>query len=384
MKNIFLTIAILMSASLFVNADLFPDGTSTATYVDNGTGLDITVNIGWASTTGEYGDGFVVTIEGVDYCIEGAATGAWGSVGSGCAFEGTAPSTFGDFSTSPTTVTITIPYPAGWAPGDPVAILIDGYGDAFGDDPTGVNSFYLDESIDATEFVPPPPPFTCNSGDDPTEIFNSGESIQGFAVVSSTVDDAGDPLGAICADDFVVGSGGTTLNGIFAPGTFSSGAGTVTDVTVIVYTDAGGMIGPAVCTYTEVPTTVGGINDGDVGVQFSSPCTLGMGTYWISVEVNGSGRWNWIQSAATPGQTGAEAQLIDPIDYFGAGIIDWTGFAAIGLAGDLGFVLYSCGDEPSTVPTLSQWGLMTLALLLMTFGAIKIGVPAVQTSLKRK
>jgi len=384
MKNIFLTIAILMSASLFVNADLFPDGTSTATYVDNGTGLDITVNIGWASTTGEYGDGFVVTIEGVDYCIEGAATGAWGSVGSGCAFEGTAPSTFGDFPASPVVVTITIPYPAGWAPNDPVAILIDGYGDTFGDDPAGINSFYLDESIDATVFVPPPPTVSCDSGVDAEELFNSGEDPLGNAVVSSTVDDAGDPLGAICADDFVVGSGGTTLDGILAYGFFSAGAGTVTDVTVTVYTDAGGMIGPAVCSYTEVPSSIGGISGADVGVQFSSPCTLGMGTYWISVEVNGSGRWNWVQSAAIPGQTGAEAQLIDPIDYFGAGFTDWTSFSDIGLAGDLGIILYSCGDEPSTVPTLSQWGLMTLALLLMTFGAIKIGVPAVQTSLKRK
>jgi len=121
MKNIFLTIAIMFSAALFVNADFFPNG-STATYVDNGTGLDITININYGTNTGEWGDGFVVTIDGVDYCIEGANTGAWGSSGSGCVFEGGAPSDFGDFPNSPTVVTITVPYPAGWAPGDPVDI----------------------------------------------------------------------------------------------------------------------------------------------------------------------------------------------------------------------------------------------------------------------
>jgi len=379
MKNIFLTIAIVLTSLVFVKADFFPTG-STATYVDNGTGLDVTVSIAWASTTGEYGDGFVVTIDGVDYCIEGAVTGAWGDPS--CAFFGVGPSNFGDFAASPTVVTITIPYPAGFSPGDPIDFLVDGYGDGFGDDPLGANSVYLDEMGTATEFVPPPPPVTCVSGVDAVELFNSGEDPNGNAIVSSTVDDTGAPLGAICAADFVVGSGGTTLDGILAYGIWSAGTGTVTDVTVTVYTDAGGMVGPSVCSFTEVPTTVGGTAGADVGVQFSSPCTLGMGTYWISVEVNGSGRWNWLQSA---GQQGAEAQLIDPADYFGLGVIDWTTFTVLGLAGDLGFALYSCGEEePVLVPTLSQWGLMTLALLLMTFGAIKIGVPAVQTSFNKR
>jgi len=379
MKNIFLTIAIVLTSLVFVKADFFPTG-SSATYVDNGTGLDVTVSIEWGSTTTEFGDGFVVTIDGVDYCIEGAATGAWGDPS--CAFFGIGPSDFGDFATSPVVVTITIPYPAGFSPGDPIDFLVDGYGDAFGDDPTGANSVYLDEMGTATEFMPPPPPVTCVSGVDPVELLNSGINPAGSAIVSSTVDDTGAPLGAISADDFVVGSGGTTLDGILAYGIWSAGTGTVTDVTVTVYTDAGGMVGPSVCSFTEVPTTVGGTAGADVGVQFSSPCTLGMGTYWISVEVNGSGRWNWLQSA---GQQGAEAQLIDPADYFGLGVIDWTTFTVLGLAGDLGFALYSCGEEePVLVPTLSQWGLMTLALLLMTFGAIKIGVPAVQTSFNKR
>jgi len=381
MKNIILTFAIVLSAAIFVKADFFPDGTSSSTYVDNGTGIDVTVSIGWGSNTTEWGDGFVVTIDGVDYCIEGPYSGAWGDAA--CAFFGIGPSSFGDFPTSPVVVVITIPYPAGWSPGDPIDVLIDGYGDAYGDDATGANSVYLDEAIQSTEFVPPVI-VACGNGAEPDEFFNSGEDPVGNAIVSSTIDDFGYPLGAICADDFVVGAGGTTLDGIYAYGFWSFPPGTVTDVTVIVYTDAGGMIGPAVCTYTEVPTFVGGNNGADVGVQFSSPCVLGAGTYWISVEVNGSGRWNWTQSA---GQQGAEAQIIDPIDYFGLGLTDWTSFSATGagLSGDMGFGLLSCGDDaPVLVPTLSQWGLMTLALLLMTFGALKISFTSLQPGRQRK
>jgi len=470
MKNIFLTLAIIFSATLFVNADFFPTG-STATYVDNGTGLDVTINISWGTNTTEWGDGFVVTIDGVDYYVEGG-TGAWGDPGS--AFFGTLPSGLGDFTTSPTVVTITIPYPAGWMPGDPIDILIDGYGDAYGDDPTGVNSSYLDEPAVATEFVPPPPPVVVDcGGPDADEFFNSGEDPAGNGVVSSTIDDAGAPLGAICADDFVVGAAGLDLDGILAYGFFSAGTGTATDITVIIYDDAGGIPGAVVCSYTEVPSYVGGAFMGDFGVDFSSTCSLPAGTYWISVEVNGTGRWNWLQSA---GQQGAEAQLIDPNDYFMGGFTSWTGFTALGLAGDMGFGLYSCGAAPPCdltitveqvtcddagtsddasddiieytvtvsggtgtwsdagigvagqaygtptapimvtgagsvtvtaiddadptctatltdtlvgcampgVPTLSQWGLMTLALLLMIFGAVKIGAPAVQTSFNRK
>jgi len=56
--------------------------------------------------------------------------------------------------------------------------------------------------------------------------------------------------------------------------------------------------------------------------------------------------------------------------------------AGCGLPADIDITCAGCGDI--TVPTLSQWGLMTLALLLMTFGALKIGAPSMQTSLSRK
>jgi|GEM_PF-3432001 len=149
MKKILYIVLCLLLVNYTAKADFFPDGTSSAGYVDNGTGLDVTVNIGWGSNTTEFGDGFVVTIDGVDYYVEGA-TGAWGDAGS--AFFG-APSGFGDFAGSPVTTTITIPYPAGWMSGDMITVMIDGYGDAFGDDPSGANSFYLDETITANEIV---------------------------------------------------------------------------------------------------------------------------------------------------------------------------------------------------------------------------------------
>lgn len=151
MKRILYTILALLLISYTAKADLFPDGTSNAIYTNNGTGLDVTVTIGWGSNTSEWVDGFVVTIDGVDYYVEGG-TGAWGDPGS--VFFGTPPSQFGTFTASPTTVTITIPYPAGWMSGDVISIMIDGYGDAYGDDPSGANSVYLDETIDAAELIP--------------------------------------------------------------------------------------------------------------------------------------------------------------------------------------------------------------------------------------
>jgi len=347
MKNIFLIIVMILSTTLLVKADIFPDGTSSATYVDNGTGLDVTIDIGWGTFTGEWADGFVVTIDGVDYCIEGANSGAWGDPN--CSFFGNGPTGFGEFTTPPTTVTITIPYPAGWSSGDPIDVLIDGYGDAFGDDPTGANSFYLDELVVAIEFVPPPPPVVVDCGGvDADEPFNSGEDPGGNGVVSSTFDELLAPLGAICADDFVVGAAGLELDGILAYGFWSGGiASTVTDITVTIYADAPGGPGAVVCSYTEVPSYIGGAFLGDYGVDFSSTCSLPAGTYWVSVEVNGDNRWNWLQSA---GQQGAEAQLIDPIDYFGLGATNWTTFTSIGLGGDMGFGLYSCPTDVCASP----------------------------------
>jgi len=51
--------------------------------------------------------------------------------------------------------------------------------------------------------------------------------------------------------------------------------------------------------------------------------------------------------------------------------------AACGLPAD---VTVTCSSCDVLVPTLSQWGLMTLALLLMTFGALKMGYTSLQTS----
>lgn len=332
----------ILSTTLLVKADIFPDGTSSATYVDTGVDLTVTIIIGWGTSTGEWVDGFVVTIDGVDYCIEGGFSGAWGNPN--CSFFGNGPTGFGAFTTSPTTTTITIPYPAGWSPGDPIDILIDGYGDAFGDDPSGANSIYLDELIVATEFAPPV--IVDCDGTDADTPFNSGQSTDS-GVVSSTIDDVGAPLGAICADDFVVGAAGLELDGILAYGFWSAGAGIATDITVIIYEDAPGGPGAVVCSYTEVPSYSGGTFFGDYGVDFSSTCSLPAGTYWISVEVNGSGRWNWLQSG---GQQGAEAQLIDPIDYFGLGATDWTPFSDIGLSSDMGFALFSCPSDVCNSP----------------------------------
>ncbi len=55
--------------------------------------------------------------------------------------------------------------------------------------------------------------------------------------------------------------------------------------------------------------------------------------------------------------------------------------AGCGLPAD---VTLTCSTCDVLVPTLSQWGLMTLALLLMTFGALKMGYTSLQTSRLKK
>jgi len=376
MKNIFLTLVIVLSATLFVKADFFPVPGSFCNYVDNGTGLDVAVGIAWASNTGEFADGFVVSINGSDIILDFGATGAWGDPGS--AFFGTPPSGNGTIPFSPLTFSVTIAYPAGWMPGDVLVVLIDGYGDAFGDDPTGANSFYIDEPVQGFE-APAVVEVTCGIGE--PEGFYSTEASGLGAIPSSTNDDNNQPLGLVVADDFNVGAGGLSLNGVFAVGGFTTNTANITDVTVVIYTDAGGFPGPPICSFTETPLSASGVFLGDMSIQFSSPCALTMGTYWISVEVNANAQWIW---DATVTVQGAEAHIFDTNGIFG--LTDWTPLTQLGLPNpiDMAFTLYSCEEEPVLVPTLSQWGLIALALLLMVFGAIKIALPSVKNSLVLK
>jgi len=62
-----------------------------------------------------------------------------------------------------------------------------------------------------------------------------------------------------------------------------------------------------------------------------------------------------------------------------------------GMTGPIGFTVNGDGSpdgadftENAEVPTLSQWGLMILALLMMTFGALKIGAGSLCTARSRK
>lgn len=415
MKNIFLLIALVLSATLFVNADFFPDGTSSATYVDNGTGIDVTVSIGWASYTGEWGDGFVVTIDGVDYCVEGGTTGAWGDPG--CAFFGVGPSDFGDFPTSPTIVTITIPYPAGWSPGDPIDILIDGYGDAFGDDPTGANSSYTDDATQAVEFVPPPPPalsiedaFCDNGGGIPYNVTNC----EGFIVVenggpdiiyvlSIYYDPASPtpyqaPAGTTFIDVFDAYDNYQLYDGAFYdcdlflnapyfPTELTTTAGVfyepIVDLTAIT----------AVCD----PVTVSIFAIPFDRTLFTQPA--GIDAIEMPVTIYPTGlTTNIVDDGSTCGTPTVELVAADgsvcETETGGycqnEGDTYTTDFAATATGATLAGAPAACGlpaDVTVTcsscdvlVPTLSQWGLMTLALLLMTFGALKIGHTSLQTS----
>jgi len=68
-----------------------------------------------------------------------------------------------------------------------------------------------------------------------------------------------------------------------------------------------------------------------------------------------------------------------PISVTGAGSVTVTAIddADATCTATLTDTLPGCAQP--AVPTLGQWGLMILALLLMTFGALKIGYTSLQT-----
>ena len=174
-------------------------------------------------------------------------------------------------------------------------------------------------------------------------IYDQEGILAGSGIVSSQFADSADAVIA-SADDFTIPVGGTwnidriTVNGF--RNDFGT-AFTMTNMTVAIMTDAGGM--PAASPIYEGDVTVSVPEPFDEGPQvLAIPTqTLTDGTYWLSVwgDTPGSGgRWNWSVHGAA---AGAEAMLIDADDAFGLGATSWTPFSALGLGStpSLSFIL---------------------------------------------
>jgi len=228
---------------------------------------------------------------------------------------------------------------------------------------------------------PPPAALALLTGDllwdqfDPT--LTSGVASQRFPDVGNSVIQS--------ADDFEVPAGKIwSIEHINTRGAFFNGNpmnGPIPSVNIIFYDDNSGMPGNpiAACNYPSLPVADG--NDPNISVDLISPCELGEGHYWVSVlpvmPFNPSGQWAWSGVNFT---TLNQWQFQDPDGLTGSPCLTWgagstTCGVAVGSTFDLQFQLL--GVEKllvviSPIPTLTEWGLLTMAGVLGIVGYLVI------------
>jgi len=131
-----------------------------------------------------------------------------------------------------------------------------------------------------------PTAVTLYTQDDNPGAASSGS--QDFEAANDAFDDES-------ADDFVVPGGNLwNVSGVHVQGVYFNGTGPTPAVHVHFYADAAGLPGGSVCDYLDVvPTDTAGTFD----IALPTPCTLGPGTYWLSViahmDFTPLGQWGW-------------------------------------------------------------------------------------------
>lgn len=194
------------------------------------------------------------------------------------------------------------------------------------------------------------------------DLYDQTAGSNGSGIVSNKYTDLGDTT-VTSTDDFIVGVGDVWhVTDITVRGFRGNGTGAdMTSVKVEIFADAGGM--PAATalysadhTISALPAAVG---DTAINVVLNSTLDLTEGSYWLAVAgaAESTSRWNW-GGLGTP--TGAEAMLIDPDDYFGAGATSWTGLTSLGLTwAALSFKIGGTGDfasvEDETLANISLY-----------------------------
>lgn len=127
------------------------------------------------------------------------------------------------------------------------------------------------------------------------------------------------------ADDFTVPDGVSwTIDGVNAFGMDAYGT-PMNFVYVTFYADAGGVPGAVECTYSGLSSGDDGF--GDFTIVLPTPCVLGAGTHWVSVqadqEANTIVTWFWsMVDQMEP--IGSNAVWQNPADGFGSGCTSWT------------------------------------------------------------
>ena len=237
---------------------------------------------------------------------------------------------------------------------------------------------------------PPPPPALALLADD--LLWDQFDPTITIGVASQRFPDFGNSV-VQSADDFEVPAGKTwSIEHINTRGVFfnpNPNNGPIPSVNVIFYDDNSGMPGNpiAACNYPSLSVADG--NDPNISVDLKkfliliSPCELGEGHYWVSVlpvmRLNPTGsQWGWSGVSFT---TLNQWQFQDPDDLIeGIDCMSWgAGFTTCGVGDgstlDLQFQLLGVEEvliTISPIPTLSEWGLITMAGILGIFGFMVI------------
>ena len=192
----------------------------------------------------------------------------------------------------------------------------------------------------------------------------------------------------ILADNFMIDAA-QNITDICWSGEFVNGAGAdcitpSTTFSIVYYTDANPSIAPTVPgteiarfddvdpTVTASGNTLMGVNQYVFSTTHDAPVSLDAGTtYWVSIYVNITGdcEFFWDQSATPP------ADAVGSV-AFDASNLSWT-ISATDLA-------VSIGGIAAPIPTLGQWGIIVLSLLMLIIGVIQVRESRLSTIKIRK
>lgn len=213
-----------------------------------------------------------------------------------------------------------------------------------------------------------------------TTLYNQTANYAGSLASVQNFEAAYDAYDAEGADDFVVTwADGWNIEQMGAIAGYWNGTGPAASINVVLYSDASGMPGSAICTYMNNPYTDDGA--GNFLMDFSgSPCYLPSGTYWAGIQGNVDfavgGQFGWGTETV---QTGALAHWQNPGDGFASGCTTWTPRVncSTNLDPDFSFLLNgteSTGPTPTPpppsgaavpVPAMSNFGMVAMILLVI-------------------
>lgn len=213
-----------------------------------------------------------------------------------------------------------------------------------------------------------------------TTLYNQTANYGGSLASTQNFEAGYDAYDAEGADDFVVTwADGWNVEQVGAIAGYWNGTGPAASMNVVLYDDASGMPGSAVCTYMNNAYTDDGA--GNFLMDFSgTPCYLPAGTYWFGFQGNVDfavgGQFGWGLETV---QTGLPGMWRNPLDGFGNGCTTWTVRTACSTIADPDYSFLINGTEsvgptptpppPSgaavPVPAMSNFGMVAMILLVI-------------------